>query len=505
MGVFVILAGTASASQLGEQIADWLRDHQGADGRVLDPIHGQHGTYADGFSALVFALMHERSPTKGWNRALERSLAVAVKRPAESEFDQLALLLLCQRTGRPVQPNVYSGHRLVSNNWVAMRALNFTLKSHITNNADDRKKANRLWEQVLRWQSSDGLFVDSPGGTATPLTYHAKFCAMLALALQIPNLEGADRMERALLQGLRTLVDFVTPGGALVPYGRSRHSLFGYAAAILALSLGSLQFGEDWYQPIQQMLKRLQSFGQADGHIPCILTDGEPTKRDWDVYVNNPDYNAYAAALLLLTPEVRQTEYEPPPDRLSRAGSLLSWRQGDWFVALVTEGASIPIGTPFFCDYRYYGMQPLWVELRGARVFESGAYHWGPRHTLVDPGNTPWVPYLETPRGRYCCRVYSEVSVSSSGELLLLTGKGQLDRYDSVPRWRRALASLARGPVWMYRADRLDGVEIERRLVWTPGCLQSSTLWSGSWPAGAKACAEGAHWSESHHPKEAQK
>src|ERR1051326_8276513 len=47
----------------------------------------------------------------------------------------------------------------------------------------DQEYANRLWKRVLGWQTTDGLFIDSPDGDATPITYHAKFCAMLALAL----------------------------------------------------------------------------------------------------------------------------------------------------------------------------------------------------------------------------------------------------------------------------------------------------------------------------------
>ena len=39
-------------------------------------------------------------------------------------------------------------------------------------------------------------------------------------------------------------------------------------------------------------------FQGADGHVPGVLNDGETEKVDWDVYVRNTDYNAYAAAML---------------------------------------------------------------------------------------------------------------------------------------------------------------------------------------------------------------
>src|SRR3989442_10003449 len=74
-------------------IADWLRENQQTDGRVLDPMHREYGTYADGFAGLVFGLMAMRTGDSRWDAAGDRSLRVARQRPRESEFDQLALLL----------------------------------------------------------------------------------------------------------------------------------------------------------------------------------------------------------------------------------------------------------------------------------------------------------------------------------------------------------------------------------------------------------------------------
>jgi hypothetical protein len=484
-----------SATAIGEQLARWLRNNQDEEGRILDPLHAQHGSYADGMAALTFALMQQRFPSEGWDKALSRSLTVALRRPADSEFDQMALLLLRSQTGRALQVSVHNGRNLVSNNWVAMRALNFSLRAGLTGSSEDRVIAGELWMRVLGWQNRDGLFVDSPRGNATPLTYHAKFCAVLALALELTECEMAAQLSKALSRGLEALVPFISPGGAMVPYGRSRHSLFGYAAAILALSLGSRLLSRDWREPVQMMLTRLQSFARSDGHIPCVLTDGEERKRDWDVYVNNPDYNAYAAALLLLSPMLGEAAATScSPAGLTEAGPIVAWRRPDWFVALSGTGASAPFGTPFFCDHRYYGMQPLWVEHQGQVVFEGPVYRWGERESLVAPQRTPWVPYLETKRGDYCCRVYSELEARADGENLVVKGKGSLERYQSVPRWRRGLAGLA-GAARMYTAESLQDAAVERSLVWTPGQLSSSSLWSGTWPDRAKARAESESWS----------
>src|SRR5207247_1808867 len=105
---------------------------------------------------------------------------------------------------------IYRGNRLVSNNWVAMRALNHALRAELTGSRRDRDEAARLWERVLAWQLPDGLFIDSPGGEATPVTYHAKFCAVLALALTETESVGTA-LVGALERGLEALAALVSP------------------------------------------------------------------------------------------------------------------------------------------------------------------------------------------------------------------------------------------------------------------------------------------------------
>src|SRR5205823_188033 len=106
----------------------------------------------------------------------------------------------------------------------------------------------------------------------------------------------------ALGRGLEALAALVSPSGVLVPYGRSRSTLFGYAAAILALRRGARLLGQPEYVALAARLEgRVGRFQRADGHVPCVLNDGEAGKADWDAYVNNPDYNAYASAAILLS------------------------------------------------------------------------------------------------------------------------------------------------------------------------------------------------------------
>jgi hypothetical protein len=495
---------------LGAAIARWLQRNQQADGRIMDPLHREHGTYADGFACLAFGLMAQRTSEDHWSGPCQLSLEVARRRPRVSEFDQMALLLLGMEAqkarkgrGRPLiegTPSdssadpirLYRGSRLVSNNWIALRALNYALRARLTDNKADRSEAARLWQQVLGWQLGDGLFVDSPGGQATPITYHAKFCAMLALALSETEVES-EKMHAALQRGLAALSGLVSPSGVLVPYGRSRNTLFGYAAGILAFRLGSRLFGEPQYEEIAGRLEgRISHFLRSDGHVPCVLNDGEADKLDWDVYVNNPDYNAYAAALLLLaervTPHAARGSAgadssgfrgapvaEDQKSVIRHIGPVLIVRMGGSFSAFSTWGQTVPFGTPFFCDHRYYGMQPLWIEQNGQTLLEPAPYQWRgteDRTALVDPRANPWMPYIAVGDTRYCTRRYDRVQVSQRDRLVEVEAEGQPEAYWPLSRWERGLRGLSYPwtgrPLTVFRSRALRESRLGRRISWNP-------------------------------------
>ena len=134
----------AEPGHMGALLARWLRSHADPPGRVRDPLHGEYGTYADGFAALAFGLAGEFPGETGWEEACARSCRIALARPPDSEFDQLALLLLAALAPpgaklpfRVEDVRLYRGGRLVSNNWVAMRALNYSLRAKLTGSKDD--------------------------------------------------------------------------------------------------------------------------------------------------------------------------------------------------------------------------------------------------------------------------------------------------------------------------------------------------------------------------------
>lgn len=431
-------------TQVAEGIARWLRSRQSPEsGRVLDYTHQVPGTYADGFAALVFCLL-------GWEEPRDRALQVSLARRPDSEFDSLAQALILEVVPESLSAeqrqqlqnqSLYQGRALVSNNWALFRSLTRVLRS-------------RLYPDfsVLQKQLPSGLFPDSPVGTATPVCYHAKICATLAL---LEHFRPQAPHRQALHRGLEALLHLVSPQGLMVPYGRSRNSLFGYGSAYLALRLGAGFFQDGRYQAAAEaILGRLRRYQQSDGHIPAILNENEWLRQDWDVYINNPDYNAFAAACLLLADRLATptASSSPPPEHgLFDLGPILVCRHPRGYFACSTTGEFAPYGSPFFCDTRYAGLTPLcFDDGQNLRNFDEN-YCWDGRDStrgcLVDPRVSDYIPYLELNRQRYWVRLYGALTATLEGDVLSVSGSGLPLTSQPLPRWRRFLASwLQRGP-----------------------------------------------------------
>ena len=105
----------------------------------------------------------------------------------------------------------------------------------------------------------------------------------------------------------------------------------------------------------------MKKFQDPDGHIPAALNSHEWLRRDWDIYINNPDYNAYAAACLLMAERlgVPSDKGQAPGPETADLGPLLVCRRHDGYFACSTTGEFAPYSSPFFCDTRYAGLVPL--------------------------------------------------------------------------------------------------------------------------------------------------
>ena len=228
-----------------------------------------------------------------------------------------------------------------------------------------------------------------------------------------------------------------------MPYGRSRNNLFGYASAYLALRLGAyfldcprcawgaLRVGE-----------QLRRFQAPDGHIPAVLNGNEWMREDWDVYINNPDYNAYAAACLLLAEELPSpSATQQPEDGVVDLGPYLIHRRAKAYFAVSTTGELAPHGSPFFSDCRYAGMVPLLLDTENTQIQFDSPYCWDGRRTtrgyLCDPRHNPWIPYLLRIKRPQWAPVYAKTRWEFSQEKLVVAGEGTCLDVRPTSTWRR--------------------------------------------------------------------
>lgn len=453
------------------RIAGWLKTRQlGPGGRIVDSVHQVPGTYADGFAALSFALL-------GWNEPLEKALQVSLARPLESEFDLLAQALLqkvapealsSDLSRQVTSKGLYRGDQLVSNNWALFRALTRELRGQ---QADF---------SILSRQLPSGLVPDSPIGQATPTCYHAKISAVVALRARLCGATDLSLLNKTL----DALLVLISPQGVLAPYGRSRNTLFGYGSAYLALRLGAFLLEDGRYSwAAQRVLEHMGRHQAEDGHIPASLNRQEWLREDWDVYINNPDYNAFAAACLLLAtrlaPELPAAI--PPTDGQYDLGPLLVVRSHGCYFACSLVGEFAPFGSPFFCDTRYAGMVPLiFDDGRNLRMFDQN-YCWDGRDrtrtALADPCVSDWIPYLNQRGKRYWVRQFERVHWTFEGRVLSVQASGKPGH--GVPRraWQRFLEGrLGRRPARQMDLHQLpDDLTTSLQLDFTTGRLCSSS------------------------------
>lgn len=428
------------------RVAGWLKSRQmGPRGRILDSVHQGPGTYADGFAALTFALLD-------WTEPLAKALQVTLARPLESEFDSLAQALILKlaptalgvaRAEQIRAKGLYQGSQLVSNNWALFRALTRELHGEMGDFS------------LLQRQFPSGLIPDSPIGQATPTCYHAKICAVLALRARLCGPGDAGTLRKAL----EALLVLVSPQGVLVPYGRSRNTLFGYGSAYLALRLGAAMLEDGRYSwGARRVLEYVRRHQADDGHIPASLNEKEWLREDWDIYINNPDYNAFAAACLMLAarlaPEI--PDPVPPEDGEYDLGPLLAVRSQGSFFACSLSGEFAPFGSPFFCDTRYAGLAPLlFDDSRYLRIFERN-YCWDGRDrtraALADPLISDWIPFLNWGNRRYWVREFNQVDWTWKERVLNVRGGGKPSHGAPRRAWQRFLDSK----LWKRPARQMD-------------------------------------------------
>ncbi|MFN3286254.1 MAG: hypothetical protein ACK45F_08240, partial [bacterium] len=227
-----------------------LADCQDGTGNLRDPLTGQPlapSHYAVSLFAGACAMSGEEDLREPAERAVRYFLGLPARVRGAPELNNLGLLAVYRVWARTL-PDELRG-RLTSyflrmpfasltgratNNWHAMRAVCLVQRGLALGRAADVEAARRcMYHEVLPLQDGSGLFADYPargstGDRCTPLTYHAKFCAMLAMVLSdLPD----SQIQEALGRGVVALAQLCAPDGETLYFGRSCNSLYGYAAA----------------------------------------------------------------------------------------------------------------------------------------------------------------------------------------------------------------------------------------------------------------------------------
>ena len=433
---------------LAEDAVRWLASHQQPDGNLRDPISGAP-LPPDHYGTVLFAAassLVEGKATLG--AAAERAIQyyLGLPRPARGahELNNLGLLCVCRlwqgsHVERPLHTAIAAHLRRMpfasltshsTNNWNSMRAVCLAQRARLFRSAGDVRAARLcMHKHVLPMQGSDGLFADYPpagrgGDRATPLTYHAKVCAMLAMFLQ--EIEDGPTAD-ALGRGVTVLARLCAPDGQALYFGRSCNSIYGYASALYATTytLGHGMAPTVDGPLVAQARARMADFvlrmRQPDGSLRPYPTEFDTDRLGWDDYVDRLDYNAFTAFLLMQIPSQpfhTEVAHRSTTFTARQAGLIVRERDGV-FAAFSTRG-QLNAGSYMFTDARYAGMQPLLVQCDGRTIIPP------PPHDAASPTDPDWVgfmPVLSIGGEVWAVRTYDDVR-TVDGEVLAVVGRG---------------------------------------------------------------------------------
>jgi hypothetical protein len=532
------------AADLAAGIVEWLIARQMPSGAIRADSQKESppNEYAHSFAGLAMGLLAEKQGSQQlWSRAercVDYTLSLDPRERRKQEFNSLALLMLTRAArASSIAPEnlrsklegaigdaafLYDGRRQVSNNWLVMRAVCFLMRASLTGDQHSKRRGEELLGKVQQWWF-DGIFVDFPRNVerakrdlfrrgvrsyATPLTYHAKMCAMLALAAEFTH---PDWLLPYLRDGLLTLVQLMSLQGDCVYYGRSCNSLFGMAAAYFAMQAADRLQLEDMNQQTQSwsiaagyILATIAKQKEADGHLRLTPALDEAERSGWDVYYHKEVYNAYAAALLLAAPistadSAAERQSDSVRERhecfIQSYSGLLAVRGGArFFVALSTTGQCVLDGSSLFCDMRYSALQPLLIEMNGVPVVPEPPLWWKGADTkaeAVSPDRCGFTPYI-TWRGRsYTIRVTDQKRMQCGNDFTTAYGWGTPVALSLPGHGLRAVRRLRgrltdRGDL-AFTPHKLPGV-IMFRTVFVFSLKQAVVFidgFRGTWPNGA--------------------
>ena len=286
---------------------------------------------------------------------------------------------------------------------------------------------------------------------------------------------NSPRLVDALRHGLDALCHLVSPTGMLVPYGSLAEYSLDMPRQSWPCAGEQPSFRRRYAADPPCWRHAWPATSVRTGTSPASSTTAAPRSTIGTWYVNNPDYNAYAAAMLFLLtmvaiPAAGGRAAEKPASEITRVGPLLiacrddsrpSPRRGSRCHSARRSSATTATTRCSRSD-----------RASGRAIAGADALHlaWRrDRQALIDPAVNPGCPYIAAATVT-TARRYERVEMREDGDILEVIAEGVPKHIVPVPRWERgarALLGRATGCSHLcFAVRRLDGAHLRRSIAY---------------------------------------
>ncbi|MBU0651161.1 hypothetical protein KKC59_04545, partial [bacterium] len=257
-------------------------------------------------------------------------------------------------------------------------------------------------------------------------------CCMLCFCYE--NLKE-EKILDSLIKGLDALYSLMPPGGEVLCYGRSSHSVLGYASALAAYekAIGFIEDKEkrsQYADAVCRLRRVLEKFICEDGHVRVVLNEDKTTKSGWDDYMHLSFYNAFTAALLLMLKPNPNVDYKLSELKqglvvLQKSG-LARYLNKDTYSFFTLKGQGILNDSIYFCDIRYAGMQINLFQYKNKNIIGNPCIN---KTDILDPANAGFVPFIEQSGKKYFVKKFDQVDFGQTENFVFCIGRGTFAEY----------------------------------------------------------------------------
>lgn len=297
-------------------------------GGIWDPVDGyvpgEHyaASHFALLSAILFDAAEEPRLVEQASQAFEFHLYTSRREYLLSEwmyhwdFQNYALIECYQRLHNRVSKEMKQGwqgglkrwrtnHRNKLSNWAAMRALASYQRYRLFGSFLDFCRFRWNEYVALKGEQENGC-IDDELNASRPIQYHIYTVALLH---RLYLLTGRQRFGQRFLRGVDFFLPFVDPDGDFNYWGRGQEQIFGYGAAVYALTAAAKMTGESEYQHAASKVYEYLLQFKRDDHFPLVLNlHAEQERVGWYDYHHTTVYNAFLGVWLGLAHELNDRQ-----------------------------------------------------------------------------------------------------------------------------------------------------------------------------------------------------